>query len=677
MKKNVLFSSIIVAVLCIGIANAQITPPIQRVSLTESDNAILNQRISKYTAFTIDKKELTERLYAKGTCQFRLCIDESQDWTIELKLNDMRSPNYKATFIKDEGEFEIKEPFVLNTFMGQTSDGKIARFTIDDNTFFGVILGDDYHYVIRQTKDYTQNIDDNSFISYKSWDIIINDDYFDYINDALAGPNDGISQDMMSKIASSPCQYHSFRIATDADFEFHNSVGGVSATSTNNYITSILNIVEGVYEKTFGIKFVITFQNVYTSSASQPYISNDSDVLINSFRNYWNANRISVIRNIAHLFTGKTLIGSVVGKAWTGNINGNTLNNYAYSLSMYRLEMYQSTAHEIGHNFNAQDNPASCSCGTSSASVMCQGVKDPNLWFCTQSVNEINTFRDDNCIYLNVRNVCSGSPQSFTFNGWQSGYTWGVSSNLSLSSTTTNPTSVSAIGSGAGWVIVKNSSGTEIKRYIVWVGVPAQLPNLYLDAACFINTLDITDIMTVCPCDIMTLAPYPTDLRLRGVLEFEFQNSGNFQSFTGRSNDGQMTMVVPCIVGTTFWIKYRYRNSCGWSAWYTITGSVQNLASCKCYKSPVPPPGNTFKAYPNPTSDFLNVELNDPNRTAKQNPTYEVRLYDSLGNLKRNTQTNGVKVEFNMTNLPDGVYLLHIYDNESDTTEVHKIIVEH
>ena len=158
MKTKVIFLAIFVAILCIGMANGQVTPSTQRASLTENDRAILDQHISKYTAFTIDKKELADNLYGSGgKGQVRLMVDENLDWTIDLELNDMRAPDYRSTYTTDEGTFESTDTYAVNTFKGKTSDGQIARFTIDENTFFGVILGENYHYVIRSVKDYTQN----------------------------------------------------------------------------------------------------------------------------------------------------------------------------------------------------------------------------------------------------------------------------------------------------------------------------------------------------------------------------------------------------------------------------------------------------------------------------------------------------------------------------------------
>ena len=88
MKNNFLISAFILAFLSIGTANAQLTSSTQRASLAYSDRTIVDQRVSRYTAFTIDKGELTDYLRSRGgEGQFRLRIDETLDWTKRKNYN--------------------------------------------------------------------------------------------------------------------------------------------------------------------------------------------------------------------------------------------------------------------------------------------------------------------------------------------------------------------------------------------------------------------------------------------------------------------------------------------------------------------------------------------------------------------------------------------------------------
>lgn len=96
-------------------------------------------------------------------------------------------------------------------------------------------------------------------------------------------------------------------------------------------------------------------------------------------------------------------------------------------------------------------------------------------------------------------------------------------------------------------------------------------------------------------------------------------------------------------------------------------------------------------AYPNPVNDILRIEIDRDalvqSETVEQteayisrintNPTFDIRLFDRLGNLLRSTKTKDDTVEFNVANLPNGMYFLYVYDGESTKPEMLKIIVRH
>ena len=87
---------------------------------------------------------------------------------------------------------------------------------------------------------------------------------------------------------------------------------------------------------------------------------------------------------------------------------------------------------------------------------------------------------------------------------------------------------------------------------------------------------------------------------------------------------------------------------------------------------------------------MLNVEINhemidlvnsieQANTGAKQlkkEPAYDIRLYDKQGNIVRRAQNKGGNAQFNLSNLPAGIYYLHVYDGRSEKPEVQQIMVE-
>ena len=765
MKTKLIISAILGVFL--GIANAQITPATQKVSLSGNDKAILDQHISKHTAFMIDEKELTNYLHSKGGIgQFRLQIDENLDWTIDLELNDLRAPGYRAEYTTDEGTFECKKPFVVNTFKGQTSTGLPVAFTIDEHTFSGVILGENYHYVIRPTKDYTQNREYKSFIVYHSEDIIPDENNSHFTNDVLNAPKDAMKEliehgDIRN---SGNCAYF-LRIATDADFQYHQARGSISAATTNGNILSVLNIVESVYRSTFGLRFAVTFQHVYTTN-TQPYTSTDAGILLNSFREQWNTNRTEITRNIAHLFTGKTLNGGTWGVAWLGAINGNEPNNFAYALSMNRAEMYQTTAHEIGHNLGTGDVnlmtpvPPECLCGGNTASVMCQGLKHSNLWFCGVSIGEINSFLDNNLLDIcGSTFICANTTETYTIQNPipNSTITWNVGSCVTpvspsiagVPGTETSFTVALSCGTpGTLWIEAIISPEGQQQYTTPRINIsPRTIPNSEFIGSMynfcyFSNNCPFTDIITyegvLLNSNAAEWTSYmpvdPPNPPSSPVGYVELHNEPTYGSYAVVKpvySNGSEQAIVHVRVG----------NGCGWSNWAPITYNKGPHCPRVNYNDPCNPPicingtpyctGGCvlcnpppqcpwfcecclqpptvschyclpphiprckfcfdilieFKSYPNPVSDILYVNLDmviEEQRTTSSGQSnqapkqpiqpFDIRLYNKQGVVVRQAKASEGTVEFNVYNLPEGTYFLHIeYEGE---IEKHQIIIK-
>ncbi|MDR2928302.1 MAG: T9SS type A sorting domain-containing protein [Cytophagaceae bacterium] len=80
--------------------------------------------------------------------------------------------------------------------------------------------------------------------------------------------------------------------------------------------------------------------------------------------------------------------------------------------------------------------------------------------------------------------------------------------------------------------------------------------------------------------------------------------------------------------------------------------------------------GKVINIYPNPVSDILNIDI-------AGGAASDIRLYDSYGVLLRQQKTGGGTVQLNVSNLPNGLYYLHIYDGINKMPEVRQIMVKH
>ncbi len=159
------------------------------------------------------------------------------------------------------------------------------------------------------------------------------------------------------------------QIACDADFEYYGK-NSSSVTATQNDITAVINAVETIYKNDVNIEYDITTIIVRTAEPD-PYTTSSSGSLLSQFASTWNANHQSVVRDVAHLFTGKNLSGSTIGIAYLSVIcsqgSGYGLSESKYTGSFtFRTGL---TAHELGHNWSANHCDGAGDCW-----IMCSGI---------------------------------------------------------------------------------------------------------------------------------------------------------------------------------------------------------------------------------------------------------------------------------------------------------------
>jgi len=88
----------------------------------------------------------------------------------------------------------------------------------------------------------------------------------------------------------------------------------------------------------------------------------------------------------------------------------------------------------------------------------------------------------------------------------------------------------------------------------------------------------------------------------------------------------------------------------------------ETLRSCLC----------AIRVYPNPVSHTLYIEI--PEKTVS---TFDIRLYDNQGKLRRHTTAKGGPVQLDVARLRAGNYFLHIHDGVGERPDVRQIVVEH
>jgi len=255
--------------------------------------------------------------------------------------------------------------------------------------------------------------------------------------------------------------------------------------------------------------------------------------------------------------------------------------------------------------------------------------------------------------------ICSGSTNSFSVPAWQSGYTWSVYGNASIVGSNTNSV-VAVMANNSATdpaTIFVHSGSTVMGSRLFTLGAP---PDIYADPNYNSQKIDGSQYV------VSHGAWWVPSINGTGPFYYrwfvEDATSSNYNLTYGGPHatidfGGQMSCVL--------WVEVS--NSCG-----TDYASIQIYSGGR---------GGASIAYPNPVSDILYVKIGRQAianaKSLNTNPTFNVCLFNGQGIMLHNTSTKGEIVEFNVKNLPDGMYYLQIHDGSNNKPERQPIVVKH
>ena len=279
-----------------------------------------------------------------------------------------------------------------------------------------------------------------------------------------------------------------------------------------------------------------------------------------------------------------------------------------------------------------------------------------------------------------------GLPPGFN----NSAISWAPSDNVQLTNygDWCQVTAKSGVTGGTATVVAK-TNGIAVDTILLKIGTP-------------ISTSNTNHYIYPCRYQSYTLTP-PKPAGEVYTFKWDWASGGS-SAFSMNNWSGDNTTIVPLSLGT--YTLYAYlKTDCGWSSSpaHTYTISVQNCSS------PAPPPspgGQGYSIFPNPTENSLTVSIDAQERAAyyealwqaeeeeaaqaaaagfsgsvslsrtTKTPVYDIRLYDTYGNLLYQSASDGETVTFNVPTLPMGTYFLHIYDGIGETPVMQAIIKE-
>ena len=418
MTKSLRRANAMAALLALLLVSGVAAAPASRNTGVDRETGRVTDLLSAYERVDLDASDAVRRVRAGEPLHI---ATPTLAFDVRLVENDIRSADCVVQVTHAGGVVERLDPGPVTTYRG-TVDGMPdaeARFTIDEDGVEGVILTDDaWWFVEPETADLAKQGGRGSHVVYSNDDVL-----------PQAGGMCGTTQahELGNEIerlgggdktqGGLPPLPPRTELATEADYDYFRVLDGVQ--KANNEIASIINQVDGVYQKQLGVSFEIVYQNVW-DTRDDPYDSTDAGQRLNEFRSYWNSNRAGVRRDLAHFWTGTPIDGNVLGVAYVGVIC--SASSASYGLSAYLGNApgkFILSAHEIGHNFGGlhpdQQSPPRTECDN----TIMQSFVGSGFKFCRYSRDQIaNQLSSSSaCLRNNRVPVSAAGPDRFAGQG--------------------------------------------------------------------------------------------------------------------------------------------------------------------------------------------------------------------------------------------------------------------
>ncbi|MDZ4755512.1 MAG: M12 family metallo-peptidase [Phycisphaerae bacterium] len=339
--------------------------------------------------------------------------------TISAVRRSLRGVGFQVLVPNDRGELVAHPAPPVRTYRGLVDgvEAHGAALQLKDGSLSGIVdLGDAGTFFIQPARDFVPGNDGapnapkaSTHVIYERHDAIAppgicgNEVYDLAVADAVAGDERGGEG---GEGGISGAQPQIVEIGFDADFDFFVK-NGSSVANTVNDIETVMNGVDFIYDRDVNIGYELTTFVVRNVDANDPYTTSDMGDLLCQFRSTWNsAPEIAIQREVAQLYTGKSIQGNTIGLAWLGgmcNAGGfdcGASGNLSYSTVESRytqvLSFRQSlSAHELGHNWTAlhcnDDGDCHIMCSSNGG---CDGISGANLVLGTAAIAQINAYKN-------------------------------------------------------------------------------------------------------------------------------------------------------------------------------------------------------------------------------------------------------------------------------------------
>jgi hypothetical protein len=290
---------------------------------------------------------------------------------IALEPISIRGENYQLIEQIEGGQYRAVDPGPETTFTGSIAGmegSSVAASILGRRLLLAAFLPDGSRFYVQPLSDFIDGAHESLHVVYQGSETACEGTCGNTLEHEAHRMPGGYGDR-----GTCTATYCEALVATDADFEYFTAHGS-STIETQGRIAAVINVVNHQYQRDVQITHRIGSQ-IVRSTAADPYTSTVPGTRLDQFRAEWNANQTGISRDVAHLFTGVNLDGSVIGIAWLGVICASTTTGFGYGLSQSDFSssfacVSDLTAHEMGHNWDANHCTSSCS-STMNPSITC------------------------------------------------------------------------------------------------------------------------------------------------------------------------------------------------------------------------------------------------------------------------------------------------------------------
>ncbi|WP_299892077.1 T9SS type A sorting domain-containing protein [uncultured Lacinutrix sp.] len=326
--------------------------------------------------------------------------------------------------------------------------------------------------------------------------------------------------------------------------------------------------------------------------------------------------------------------------------------------------------------FGPDDNEAHTSFTESSVNWLLKELGSNNV----QPIPQDPRFPVSSSNLVGSPDICKNNIKTYTFRNCstpENVVSWAKSSNLQIISSTANSITVKAPADSrsSGWVKATFSNGETLTKNI-WVGKPNQPASI--NGPTIVNTgVQVNYNAGIAPgaTSYEWRLPYPFDVS--NPIDY-FSDNWQMVPTTGRyltpmtghgQNPGyvQVMGVNSCGIGGAKVLFVSHYNSDNDDVVDILIDVSPRLAnedlSTDIY--------NTIKVYPNPANNIVNIAVSKK----ESNKYIKVLLFDNLGRLISDINSEGETLSIDTSILVNGIYVLKIFSDNYRTTK--KVVVQH